>query len=313
MNVPLVSIIIPAYNAAKYISETLESALNQTYENIEVIVVDDGSTDDTVNIVEKVIDQRIILLRQINSGQCAASNLGIKHANGDYIKFLDADDILNLDHIKIQVDSLKNKNNSLALCEWGRFYKDIREAVFLYDETWKDNIPIEWILTSLEGKSMMGAWQWLIPRKILDIAGYWNEILSLNNDFDFSIRLILASDGIIFSPGALYYYRSGIEGLSQIKTTKGMESLYFTTFLGTNSIFKYEDSKRTRRACANRFQVVAFNLYPQFPELLKCVEIKIKELGGSDIKYSSNKIAKILLFVLNWKQLIYIKRIISFK
>ncbi|NEO88905.1 MAG: glycosyltransferase family 2 protein [Moorea sp. SIO3G5] len=94
-SLPLVSVIIPAYNTEQFIEITLQSVLSQTYKNLEVIVVDDGSQDRTAEIVQSIAeeDQRVILLQQPNLGVAAARNLGIQNAKGDYIAPLDADDI----------------------------------------------------------------------------------------------------------------------------------------------------------------------------------------------------------------------------
>ncbi len=94
-NLPLVSVIIPAYNAEAFIGETLESVISQTYKNIEVLVVDDGSGDQTSKIVESFAqrDCRIILLQQKNAGVAAARNLGIKESRGEYIAPFDAFDL----------------------------------------------------------------------------------------------------------------------------------------------------------------------------------------------------------------------------
>jgi glycosyltransferase involved in cell wall biosynthesis len=93
MDYPLVSIIIPCYNSEKYIAEAIESALNQTYPNIEVVVIDDGSTDDSLNIINKY-SNKIIFKSQKNSGAPAARNYGLTFVNSEYINFLDADDLL---------------------------------------------------------------------------------------------------------------------------------------------------------------------------------------------------------------------------
>ena len=92
---PLVSVIVPAYNAETYIAQTLNSVLSQTYKNIEVIVVDDGSHDGTTQIVEAIMrrDDRVTLLHQSNSGVAAARNLAIEKSRGEYIAPIDADDI----------------------------------------------------------------------------------------------------------------------------------------------------------------------------------------------------------------------------
>ncbi len=90
---PLISVIIPTYNRANFLGEAIESVLSQTYKNLEVIIIDDGSTDDTRQLIEKYTDKRIIYLYQEHGGTSAARNKGIQEAKGEYIAFLDSDDI----------------------------------------------------------------------------------------------------------------------------------------------------------------------------------------------------------------------------
>jgi glycosyltransferase involved in cell wall biosynthesis len=119
-----VSIVIPAYNAAKYLRETLDSALNQTYRDAEVIVVDDGSTDETPRILEQYGD-RIQVLRQENHGRAAACNTGARAARGEWIAFLDADDIWLPDKLQRQVSECSqyaiSHTNSFF---FGEYFKD---------------------------------------------------------------------------------------------------------------------------------------------------------------------------------------------
>ncbi|ESA32849.1 glycosyl transferase family 2 [Leptolyngbya sp. Heron Island J] len=115
---PLVSVVIPAYNAEQFIERTLVSVLNQTYGHLEIIVVDDGSCDRTADIVQTLArqDERIILLQQENAGVAAARNTGIHHAQGTFIAPLDADDIWYPENIAQQLDCLQQGNSSLGLC-----------------------------------------------------------------------------------------------------------------------------------------------------------------------------------------------------
>lgn len=110
---PLVSVIIPCYNSEEYISDCIESVLNQDYPLIEIIVVDDGSTDNSINEVLKF--NNITLIRQENSGACVARNKGIEQSNGKYIKFLDSDDILNANVINVQVRLAEKLNNNVIV------------------------------------------------------------------------------------------------------------------------------------------------------------------------------------------------------
>lgn len=112
----LVSIITPCYNGEKYIVETIESVLSQTYKNWEMIIIDDGSKDSSAEIVKKYQekDSRIRFLQQVNAGSAAARNNGIRHANGRYICLLDADDVWNPSFLTEQLDFMK-KNDAVCV------------------------------------------------------------------------------------------------------------------------------------------------------------------------------------------------------
>ena len=112
----LVSIITPCYNGAKYIGETIESVMNQTYPKWEMIIIDDGSSDNSVSVVQKYMEKesRIRLLQQANAGSAAARNHGIREAQGQYIALLDADDIWLPDFLRKQIHFMKKRNAVLA-------------------------------------------------------------------------------------------------------------------------------------------------------------------------------------------------------
>ena len=125
MSLPLVSILMPLYNAEKWVEETIRSCQSQTYTNWELIIVDDGSTDASASIVEKIAssEPRITLLRQPNSGACVARNLAFCHCKGDYVMYLDADDLISPDKIELQVEALSHADpKAVAICAWEEFY-----------------------------------------------------------------------------------------------------------------------------------------------------------------------------------------------
>ena len=100
----LISVIIPAYNHAKYLSEAIQSVLNQTYQNFEILIVDDGSTDNTRQVVQNYTDQRIKYIYQENRGLAASRNAGLRVTQGEYVAFLDADDIFLPHKLEVQLD-----------------------------------------------------------------------------------------------------------------------------------------------------------------------------------------------------------------
>ena len=110
----LVSIIIPTFNHGQYLNRALLSAINQTHFHIEVLIIDDGSTDNTSDIIKNIIknDSRIKYIYQSNNGLSSARNLGLDHATGRWIQFLDADDVIHPDKIRAQID--KHKSSKIS-------------------------------------------------------------------------------------------------------------------------------------------------------------------------------------------------------
>ena len=144
---PLVSIIIPVYNGAQWIGETLASALSQTYSNIEIIVVNDGSTDNTADVVCRYAQANLQLVEQPNRGQSAALNHGLSLAKGDYIQYLDGDDLLATDKIERQLAFLQRQPpGTVSCCEWTRFYQDASQSQFIPQPLWQDFAPVDWLL-----------------------------------------------------------------------------------------------------------------------------------------------------------------------
>ena len=301
---PLVSIIIPSFNASRFIQDAVSSAVQQSYTNLEIIVVDDGSTDDSAVIVMAIGDTRVRYVYQTNQGQSAAINYGVSLASGQFIKIMDADDWMNPKHIACQVVALEGRTDCVASCRWGYFVNDFQSPSVRNEVTGRNyDDPLEWIVDSLtKDEGMMGGWMWLIPRSVWDAADGYDSRLSLNNDFHFSIVTLLASNGVRFADGAVYSYRKGVSGaLSSSHSRRAMESAFLTTDLGTRSLLQHENSERIRRISADRFQQWLFQFYPKFPDLVKAAEARIQELGGSSVQMHGGRLLKLLQPLIGWK------------
>ena len=131
----LISVIIPAYNVEKYITRCMESLINQTYTNLEIILVDDGSTDNTSQICDKYAqkDDRIKVIHKQNGGQSEARNQALDIATGKYITFLDSDDYLSEDYIEYMYKLLKNNNADISVC--GVQIVNFEDKQYKIDET----------------------------------------------------------------------------------------------------------------------------------------------------------------------------------
>lgn len=176
---PLVSVIIPAYNAEAFIEKTLNSVLSQTYKNIEVIVINDGSEDRTVEIVTEILkqDPRVILLQQLNSGVAAARNLGIEKAKGEFIAPIDADDLWYAENLEKQVQCLLNSDSSVGLTyAWSI---DIDKNDFPSGEFRCSTIEENVYTILLLHYFLANASSTVIRRSVLEKVGYYNENLRI--------------------------------------------------------------------------------------------------------------------------------------
>lgn len=300
----LVSILIPVYNSQQWLAETVESALAQTWQNKEIIIVNDGSKDNSLAIAKSFESPIIKIISQENRGASAARNQALQAAQGNFIQYLDADDLLLPDKIKLQIQLLENSNSDyVAAGEWSRFYTKQSEALFIPQPLWADMSPIEWLICAWEGNWMMHPAAWLVPRHIVEQAGSWNVSLSLNDDGEYFFRVVLASKGVKFCQGARSFYRSGIRNsLSGSKSRTAWESAFHSLQLCTNYLLTRENSPRTRRVCASVFQRFIYDVYPEAPELIQKAEAKVKQLGGSDVKPFGGSIFQLLSKVVGWKQ-----------
>lgn len=309
---PLVSICMPAYNADKYIQNALLSVLSQSYKNLEIIVINDGSTDQTAKILSLILDKRVKVYHQKNKGQSAAANQAYHLSSGKLIKFMDADDIISPEFIENQVKLISNKENVIASATWGRFYNnDITSFKIDQNMITEDLSGVDWLVRSWRyGSSMMQCALWLIPRKIIDKAGLWDETLNLINDFEYFTRILLNTQLVLFSKRSVLYYRSGISGsLSDQKSKEAIDSSFRSIDMGTRNLLLIRSDKEAKLACANTWQQLAYSLYPSHKDFLKRAEEKIMLLGGSDIHYATKGLAALCLKLFNWKIIIDLKRI----
>lgn len=310
---PLVSIIIPAYNAAKHIAESIQSAVSQSWANKELIVIDDGSTDETLDIIKSFDDQVIKVFQQANKGAAATRNKGLLEANGDFIQFLDADDILSTDKIEKQVLAIANHTNTLAVCSTVHFDEHQAHALFtpsLYEEEFlkTSDEPVKFLIKlwgGFDGKgSMIQPNAWLIPRNLINKAGNWNENLTLDDDGEFFTRIILNSASIIKVDGVFNYYRKfyGNKSLSSARSYDTFKKNFTSVLSKKNELFKYCQDDYAKTAIARQLISIAVESYPRYGALTNKIVEEINKLGK--YKYtpiSGGPIIKKLSVVTGWK------------
>ncbi len=276
---PLVSIIIPAYNAAAFITETVSSALNQTWSEKEIIIVDDGSEDDTIEIVERMQQPALRLIRQENEGAAGARNVGLNAAAGAYIQFLDADDVMSPTKIEAQLRGLQFATpRSVASCAWAHFETDLAHAEYEPEPVWTIEDPIEWLVRSLSGEGMMQPAAWLTPRSVIDDAGLWNESLSLHDDGEFFTRVLLNADRNVFVPDATVYYRTVPESLSRQRSRQAIESAFEVCLARHRLLLAARNDELSRKAIATQYAQFAYEFRSAAPDLAQDALTAIAEL-----------------------------------
>ena len=279
---PLVSILIPAYKASEWLASSLESAIAQTWPHKEIIVVDDGSPDDTLTVARRYESSTVKVATQRNQGAAAARNTAFSLSKGDYIQWLDADDLIVPDKVASQVAALGEcSERVIASGAWAPFLYRSRRADFVPTALWCDLSPLEWLLRKMEQNLHMQTATWLVSREITAAAGPWNTQLLGDDDGEYFCRVLLRSEGVKFVPQAKVLYRdSGATSLSYIgRSSRKIETHFYSMQLHIDYIRSLEDSP-VRAACVTYLQNWLMGFYPERFDIVKRAEELAVELGG---------------------------------
>lgn len=281
---PLVSVLIPAHNAESWLGDSIKSAIAQTWGHNEIIVVDDGSTDKTLAVAKQFESKQVRVVTQPNQGAAVARNTALSLAQGDYMQWLDADDILDPRKIELQMRRIENGVSDRALLSgaWAYFIYRPSKAQFIPTPLWRDLSPVEWLTTKMANNLHMQTDNWLVSRRLTEAAGQWDHRLFRDNDGEYFCRVILASDGIVFVPEAKSYYRdAGFKSISHIgASNKKLDSLLISLKLHVQYLRSLEDSERTRSACLSYLQTWLHHFYPNRPDLVEKAQQMAENLGG---------------------------------
>lgn len=280
----LVSILIPAYNAKRWIRETIQSALNQTWPHKEIIVINDGSADNTYDIARQFENSFLKVINQENRGPLATRNRLRDEAQGDYLQWLDHDDALSPEKIALQMEQALCDQNEKILysCGYGTFYEWPKMARLKPNALWKNLTPIEYFLEKFNNNN---TWLqppvWLVSRYLSDRGGPWVERKSPDDDGEFFSKIIRYCEKITFVPDAYSYYRIGNLGsLCHVKTAQTLENHFLSTKATIQQLLEIENSTRTRLAAVNFLQNRLWNYFPDTNNLFPKLQSYARELGG---------------------------------
>src|ERR1700730_823059 len=255
---PLVSILIPAYNAETWIADTIKSAIGQSWPRKEIIIVDDGSTDQTLAIARQFASKEVVVVSQNNQGAAATRNHALSVSQGDFIQWLDADDLLSPNKVTKQLEALGENRNlrTLLSSEWGYFAYRTDRAQFLPTSLWSDLVPVEWLLRKMGENQHMQTATWLVSRELTEAAGSWDVRLLSDDDGEYFCRVLLASEGVRFVSGAKVFYRvTPSSRLSYVgMSDRKKEALLVSMQLHIKYIRSLEESDRVRAVCMTYMQ-----------------------------------------------------------
>lgn len=282
---PLVSILIPAYNAEAWIGETLQSAINQDYPHKEIILVNDGSSDRTLEVARAFASASVKIVHQSNAGGPAARNTALGHAQGDYIQWLDHDDLLAPNKISAQLRERERIQSDRVLfsCPFATFYYRAEKGKLFQSPLCRDLKPLEYFFIKFSGNTYFQSSSWLVSRKLTELAGPWWDLRSPDDDGEYFCRVVAASEGIRFVPEAMSYWRVGNHGSfsgAWKKSTAAQDATFQSMRRCIEHFRKLEDSEQSRAACLKFLQDRLVYFYPEREEIVNRMQALARELGG---------------------------------
>ncbi|MEO0517164.1 MAG: glycosyltransferase [Cyanobacteria bacterium P01_A01_bin.116] len=226
-----ISVIIPNYNRASVVGATIQNMLNQTLPPKEIIVVDDGSIDNSVEVIRS-FGSRVCLIEQANQGPGAARNRGLEVASGEFIQFMDSDDLSSLNKLEVQMAVLQQTRADFAYSPWVRTAIKGKQLCFRSPVLQGEALPVE--KTMLEWQ--LGNWcaifqSFLFRRSVLDAAGRYRTDMKIAEDGEYLVRILLTGAQPAFTDECLVFYRTdGEDQLTENARTRKSQAEDLTKY-----------------------------------------------------------------------------------
>lgn len=287
----LVSIVVPVYNSEKYLEKCLDSILNQTYKSIEVICVNDGSTDNSAQILEsyKNKDGRLKIITQENSGGVIARKNGIQNATGDYVLIEDSDDWLDLDLVESCVNAV-NEHNDADIVKFGYYQEPAHEGFTLCQILKKDIYEGEEIKDIIRlllySERCNHLWNQLVKKELFDFSNeIFNYIVHKGEDLQINLQLYTSAKKVLFIDKKMYHYfknPNGITGSCNPKkiALNAKDAIYLNR----------QRDKIASSVLGNNDSKVFFNKVLALLESNICSLLMAKKDVAEDLKYLENEL-----------------------
>lgn len=260
---PLISIIIPIYNVEKYLPACLKSIANQSYQNLEVILIDDGSTDGSAQIAKDFTktDPRFKYHHQKNQGLSAARNAGLKKTTGNYFTFVDSDDRIEPDMLKTMLTALHENHADIAACSFKEIYPHGKITHFNHGHQQQVFTPLE-ALSAMLGEQgfMVSATMKLFARHTFENVKF--PVDKLHEDVGTTYKAIMQASKIVFLPDEFYLYYHHANSITQHFDERKMDLLYLTDQMCDDIDAKYPELKNITK---ERRMRARFSILRQIP------------------------------------------------
>ena len=311
----LISVVVPVYNVKDYLERCLNSLINQTYKNLEIILIDDGSTDGSYKICQRFakIDKRIKLFKQENGGLSKARNKGISKATGKYIGFVDSDDVISVRMYENLYEAIAKTNSEIGFCDYVCFTNDVVfDEEFSFEEMNRvaalKNLMIDKNITShavdkLYLKSLFDDIRYPLGKKFEDI--------------DTTYKLIMKAENIVYVPHALYgYYQrsNSITGVYSKETTKdfiqAINNRYKSLYNYNSGLNVYLNMNKVNSVLRYFLDISMFKKREvlkdkYFKEILYRELKEAKELFTKDVRKINTKKKNILFYLLMFNPFLF--------
>lgn len=308
LNLPLVSLLVPMYNVAGYIEDTIKLIHKQTYQNIEIIIVDDHSTDNSYELAKKYESPILRVLKNPAKGACSARNHAFTESRGTYIKFMDADDYCDSSLIEDQVKQLLPESNfTVAFSSLKKVFRDGTE--FIPPRKIDKDYPVPY-------KILIDLWNdggfnvphcFLMHRDLTVKVNGWNEELLKNQDGEYFARIFCLSEKLLFTKGQFAYWRQTGIGISANLSLKAHSSMLKSFAIISKLILQYENTRYTKELCARRVGGFVYSYYPGIKEIMPDV-YKLLDEFNMPLILPDRRILNLLKPLIGWEKALVVQK-----
>ena len=303
-----VSVIIPVRNGLPFLKECLQSVARQTWGFIEVIVVDDGSTDGTAEWIQNCGYPNVCVIRGAGVGSCAARNAGLAASSGRFVQFLDADDFLSHDKLELQVTQLLSCQHPELSISYSRLIQfrdgtDPTQGEPWHVEDREFARPLDLLAEVLATPRFIQTGQWLVPRSLALSAGPWDASLRADQDGEFFSRILAKAELCVACPEAAAFYRrcyTGTQisaGKTQDHFTSRMQALDRKLLL----VRRIADEQQMRKIISRQCAQLAFTSYPcNVPVTRSCLAL-LKAYGVEFVPEFPTPRLRLISKILGWR------------